>query len=143
MKNWIKSIGIAVTLFGLVLLFFNISQTIGSTTVRGEVTDILERKYGNEYISVNKGSESPCRLKIQYIDKKGENVEFRTTKEISPCLPILLSSYYKVGDQVSLLYKEDSLYNPLVKDDWYLLFPIVTIILGIVWYYLGREKNDK
>lgn len=132
MKKTVRIIGLFTIFVGVFLGIFQVINTFSDTAARGTITNILERKTGTVYSSVQAGSVSPCKLEITYKDKNGQEQVGQTSYEISPCSKYVIR-YFRVGDEVNIDYSEDKPTNVAVSG----LFERLGFLLLIPVFGLG------
>jgi len=136
MKKTIGLVGIIFIVLGILLGIIEINNAFLSKSSVGVISNIFERKRGAEYSGVEIGSVNPCQLEITYIDDSGNKQIGTTSNEKAPCSSFF-NNYYKIGDQVNIVYREDGLNSVklnglLDKFGFLIIFPIFG--LGLVYF---------
>jgi hypothetical protein len=130
---------------GMIIIVIKIFVFFSYNTTFGTITEILERRDGMNYYSVYEGGQALCNIKVKYTNTDGEVRIGETIYEIEPCKKNLLNNF-KVGDDVNVMYFENSPTSVRLYSEYFRELVVVIIILivfPIIWILIPKEKLIK
>lgn len=124
-KKAIKIIGYLSVVVGFVSFFPNLNYILTTKSTAGKIVEILQRKSGVEYESVDEGGNYPCKLRFSFIDSQNNPREGLTSIEADPC------GHDRVGDVVDIRYSMESK-RGVERNDFgvWFGFPLIFVIFG-------------